>query len=673
MSESSDEDSDWEALGRGFPDLSRLSLKFQWDTFMSELQQGTSLSGALDRLQTLKAKWDTMVLNLPLYAERKSEDEEGGEALGEAQDGEGKEENKLRSGSTNSGVSGAISRIWAGSRWNGGHVVETDPTVVTKIHANGHLLYTNDLVMPMDKEYTELTHWDQRFNEDEDALRSRIIKIRSLTDLTDEQKASMIQTLMMKHSTVPGLAMGDHHEETAGATAESGAQQQLPSYNFEPPEPTEEDKRDVYQSPGVKGCPHYQRNCKLLCSQCNKWVPCRICHDEAIEDHQFQRNATQWVLCTNCFHHQSPSSHCEECGIEFAMYYCPICVLYDNDESKDIYHCDKCGICRLGLGLGQDFFHCDQCNACLSIELLGNHKCIENSTKSDCPICHEYMFTSTMAVVYMDPCGHAIHQHCFDEYVKHSYKCPNCSVSVINMEREFRILSQEIQEYRLPEPYCYWKCKVHCNDCRKKSMVDYHILGLCCQHCGSYNTRQVDLIKPEDAPATSGTSGTATSTTTGTTTTTSTTTSTTTGTSTSTSSGADSHGSTPRDLRPRNSTVSSFHPDRNEELQQLRDELLHSNFQRETVSSHWALDQNRLRHMDEYLRAMVESSSADADADAANGNGGDPDDNIGFAARIKNFIATQTPDSSTLPQLSQAFAAFLGSTHQGLSSSDEDD
>ena len=45
---SGDEDSDWETLGRGFPDLSRLSLKFQWDSFMSDLQGGATFSGALD-------------------------------------------------------------------------------------------------------------------------------------------------------------------------------------------------------------------------------------------------------------------------------------------------------------------------------------------------------------------------------------------------------------------------------------------------------------------------------------------------------------------------------------------------------------------------------------------------------------------------------------------------
>lgn len=645
---SGDEDSDWETLGRGFPDLSRLSLKFQWDSFMSDLQGGATFSGALDRLQTLKARWDTMLLNLPSYAERGSSSphDDGKKGTRDESGTDSKDKASAGIGIANEEIKGPE---------------HTDPTVVTKVHSVMHpTMYTNDLVMPMDKEYTELTHWDVKFNQDEDALRSRIKKIRALVDLSETQKASMIQTLMMKHATVPSEHTGCSHSHESDELVSKG--NHVSEYNFDPPEPTEEDKKDIDQIPGVRGCPHYQRNCKLLCSQCNKWVSCRFCHDEEIDDHHFQREATQWILCTSCFHYQAPSSHCDHCGIEFALYYCPICILYDNDETKDIYHCDKCGICRLGLGLGQDFFHCDQCDACLSIELLGNHKCIENSTRSNCPICREYMFTSTMAVVYMDPCGHAIHQHCFDEYIKHSYKCPNCNVSVINMEREFRILHQEIQDYRLPEPYCFWKCKVQCNDCRKKSMVDYHILGLCCQQCGSYNTRQLELIKPEEADIIGSTSSSN---------------DTTPASRTHSRSGSNAH----TDRRPTlTSSLSAFQQQNNQELQQLRDELLHSNFQRETVNlnSNWSLDQDRLRQMDDYLRGMVETRRGNPRTGGSAENKQDDDDDddydgLGFATRITNFISKQAPDTSALPQLSQAFAQFLGSTHQGLSSSDEDD
>ena len=34
------------------------------------------------------------------------------------------------------------------------------------------------------------------------------------------------------------------------------------------------------------------------------------------------------------------------------------CKLWDDDPHKSIYHCNDCGICRIGKGLGKDFFHC---------------------------------------------------------------------------------------------------------------------------------------------------------------------------------------------------------------------------------------------------------------------------------------------------------------------------
>jgi hypothetical protein len=38
------------------------------------------------------------------------------------------------------------------------------------------------------------------------------------------------------------------------------------------------------------------------------------------------------------------------------------------------------------------------------------------------------------------------------------------------------------------------RVKVSCNDCRVKTVANYHWLGLKCEVCGSYNTRQVAII-----------------------------------------------------------------------------------------------------------------------------------------------------------------------------------
>ncbi|KAI9711444.1 MAG: hypothetical protein M1812_007189 [Candelaria pacifica] len=105
------------------------------------------------------------------------------------------------------------------------------------------------------------------------------------------------------------------------------------------------------------GCPHYKRNVKLQCSACNRWYTCRFCHDE-VEDHSLNRKETKNMLCMLCRCPQPAAEHCSECGERAAWYYCAICKLWDNDNEKSIYHCNDCGICRLGQGLGKDFYHC---------------------------------------------------------------------------------------------------------------------------------------------------------------------------------------------------------------------------------------------------------------------------------------------------------------------------
>lgn len=264
---------------------------------------------------------------------------------------------------------------------------------------------------------------------------------------------------------------------------------------------TTADKQPSYFDPPhntIMGCAHYQTNCKVECPTCLKWFPCKFCHDGEVTDHKLIRSDIKHILCMFCNVPQEPEdNYCVNCENELANYFCPICILYDNDTTKDIYHCDKCGICRLGLGLGKDYFHCDECNICLSIDLKEKHKCLSNTTHCNCPICNEYLFTSVSKVVFMK-CGHLIHQACYDELSKHSYKCPICKKTVVNVETQFRILDQEIRQLPLPLPYSSWRCIISCNDCKGKSNVAYHVLGLKCKYCHSYNTNQHKLIKPEE-------------------------------------------------------------------------------------------------------------------------------------------------------------------------------
>ncbi|KAL1957895.1 hypothetical protein VTO42DRAFT_5460 [Malbranchea cinnamomea] len=239
------------------------------------------------------------------------------------------------------------------------------------------------------------------------------------------------------------------------------------------------------------GCEHYSRNVKLQCYTCKRWYTCRFCHD-AVEEHSLERGKTEYMLCMLCKTPQLASQWCKSCGAIAASYYCSICKLWDNDSRKAIYHCADCGICRRGQGLGKDFIHCKTCAACISISIAETHRCIESSIKCDCPICGDYMFTSPESVILMR-CGHSMHEKCYAEYQKTSYRCPICSKTILNMEAQFRNLDRTIESQPMPPEFRDTLAIIHCNDCRAKSLVKFHWLGLKCGVCESYNTNQLQL------------------------------------------------------------------------------------------------------------------------------------------------------------------------------------
>ena len=268
------------------------------------------------------------------------------------------------------------------------------------------------------------------------------------------------------------------------------------------------DELDIHDDPTQEqpkpqlGCIHYVRNVKMQCATCEQWYPCRLCHDED-EDHTLPRRETKYMLCMLCNTPQRVGQICKMCNQQAAYYYCATCKLWNNDPNKSVYHCDDCGICRLGKGLGKDFFHCTTCAACMSIQAESTHKCIERSTKCDCPICGEYMFTSNKPVAFMR-CGHSIHETCFAEWCNASYKCPICSKSIANMESQFRRLDRDIEEQPMPPEYGDRRAYIFCNDCNSRSVTSYHWLGLKCALCESYNTAQLEMLGPDSIPEVQG-------------------------------------------------------------------------------------------------------------------------------------------------------------------------
>lgn len=103
---------------------------------------------------------------------------------------------------------------------------------------------------------------------------------------------------------------------------------------------------------------------------CNKVYTCRFCHDEQ-ETHTVKRKEVTELICVLCDTRQPVQATCQKCHCRFGKYTCLECNLFDDVDKKQ-YHCNGCGICRLG---GRDrFFHCAKCNMCLPVELQNGHK-----------------------------------------------------------------------------------------------------------------------------------------------------------------------------------------------------------------------------------------------------------------------------------------------------------
>ncbi|CAO3620988.1 unnamed protein product [Cunninghamella blakesleeana] len=319
----------------------------------------------------------------------------------------------------------------------------------------------------------------------ETQLRKKILEIQRDTNLSAKEKARLIQQLMW------------------GGNRSSSPKSDTSSNNSEPVVTEGEHISYHDQENGIMGCQHYQRKCKLQANCCGKIFSCRFCHDEVMSpDHNIIRTETKNMYCMLCRTIQPAGQHCQGCKQEMARYYCDKCKLWDDDPEKSIYHCDDCGMCRKGLGLGKDFFHCKKCNICMAISMLDKHRCIERNLESDCPICGEYMFTSTSTVIFM-PCGHCIHKHCYAEYVQTSYQCPTCLKSLANMSEYFARLDRELERQTMPAEYDKYISHVFCNDCERRSPAKYHFFYHKCGHCKSYNTT---VLRTENTEETNGSS-----------------------------------------------------------------------------------------------------------------------------------------------------------------------
>ncbi|KAK4790670.1 hypothetical protein SAY86_017974 [Trapa natans] len=254
-------------------------------------------------------------------------------------------------------------------------------------------------------------------------------------------------------------------------------------------------KRNADFGKSEYGCEHYRRRCRIRAPCCNNVFACRHCHNEATSSlsnpkhhHELVRHNVSQVICAVCDTEQEVMQVCSNCGVKMGEYFCSICKFYDDDTGKNQFHCDECGICRVGGR--ENFFHCPKCGSCYTISLRDNHHCIENSMKSHCPVCYEYLFDS-IKITHIMKCGHTIHMDCLKEMAtQNQYRCPICSKTVLNMSDVWNELDEEIEDTPMPEGYRS-EVSILCNDCNKTCKAPFHILGFKCSQCGSYNTRRI--------------------------------------------------------------------------------------------------------------------------------------------------------------------------------------
>ncbi|KAI3954024.1 hypothetical protein MKW98_017848 [Papaver atlanticum] len=302
-------------------------------------------------------------------------------------------------------------------------------------------------------------------------MEAEIRKISRDTTLDSRQMAREIQDLLTSRWDV---SQRKHRQEVAFVSDVGEFPGQCPAYR---------DKENQ-----IFGCKHYKRNCKIFAACCKQLFTCKYCHDEAQLDHKIDRKSTTEMMCMKCLKIQPIGPTCSNIScnnLSMAKYYCKICKLYDDDRA--IYHCPFCNICRIGKGLGIDFFHCMNCNACLS-KSLTVHICREKCFESDCPICHEDIFTSTSPVKALE-CGHLMHSTCFKDYTCTHYTCPICSKSLGDMQVYFALLDSLLAEEGVPEEYSGQTQDILCHDCERRGVAPYHWRHHKCPYCGSYSTR----------------------------------------------------------------------------------------------------------------------------------------------------------------------------------------
>ena len=88
---------------------------------------------------------------------------------------------------------------------------------------------------------------------------------------------------------------------------------------------------------------------------------------DPMKRHELERKDVKELVCALCNTQQPVSTQCQQCHVTFGVYSCMECIFFDDETAKKQFHCDDCGICRVG---GKEkFFHCQTCGCCYDKKL----------------------------------------------------------------------------------------------------------------------------------------------------------------------------------------------------------------------------------------------------------------------------------------------------------------
>jgi hypothetical protein len=209
----------------------------------------------------------------------------------------------------------------------------------------------------------------------------------------------------------------------------------------------------------------------------------------------------------NCDCDSCQDNNCNKC---FCCDHCDICTecitdggkieLVDLDDIKDVKKLEQKIIDEIYEDINtinyniniqeNELVMCNKCKVCFTKDI--KHICdnmIVQKITDNCPICLDKLDSDVEAnKPLLLICGHIVHCNCREFLFKHSYKCPICMKTVIDMSEQFCKMDHEIDENPMPKELVE-KVDIKCNDCKTTTLgAKFHFVGLKCKKCKSYNT-----------------------------------------------------------------------------------------------------------------------------------------------------------------------------------------